>query len=90
MISPLTKQSDTELIDVISPSVVAQRWRESFGVEVGAAFRALPSIEYWRCKTTGLGWYSPADAAGSGELYAQLERYAWYYMAVRSGVWPCG
>lgn len=81
MKSPLTGSNNTELLDVLSPVHVAEAWLEQFGVQVGDTFKALPAIEYWRCKDTGLTWYSPDQAAGEGELYAQLENFEWYYMA---------
>lgn len=80
MLSPLTHLPDTERLAVISPAAIAERWKESLGVDVGSAFSALPSIEYWRCKTTGLAWFAPPEAAGGGQLYVQLERFDWYYM----------
>lgn len=81
MRSPLTNRSDTELLAALSPAEIADRWQQSMGIEVGRTFRSLPTIEHWRCKTTGLAWYSPEQAAGDRELYAQLERFDWYYMA---------
>ncbi|OOC47843.1 hypothetical protein B0684_12935 [Thioalkalivibrio versutus] len=49
------------------------------GVDVGDDFRALEKIEYWQCDTTGLHWYSPEGAAGDEHLYAQLQKFEWYY-----------
>lgn len=79
--SPLTGRTDTECLAIRSPLAISERWRLEMGIDVGDAFRALPSIEFWRCGTTGLHWYAPAEAAGDGALYAQLERFNWYYMA---------
>jgi len=81
MKSPLTGETNTERLKVLIPADIAEHWRTSMGIDVGATFAALPAIEYWRCKTTGLAWYSPSEAAGGGGLYAQLERFDWYYMA---------
>jgi len=81
MKSPLTGLNNIELLDVLSPVDMAEAWQDQLGVQVGDAFRALPAIEYWRCKDTGLAWYSPDKAAGEGGLYAQLENFEWYYMA---------
>ncbi|WP_295392365.1 class I SAM-dependent methyltransferase [uncultured Thiodictyon sp.] len=81
MLSLLTGQPDTERLQALTPADIAERWRTSLGIDVGSAFAALPVIEYWRCKTTGLAWYSPPAAAGEGGLYAQLERFDWYYVA---------
>lgn len=81
MRSPLTGTTQIEYVRMLNPVDIAERWRTSLGIDVGTIFKTLPTIEYWRCRTTGLGWYSPAEAAGRGELYAQLERFDWYYMA---------
>ena len=85
MKSPLTAESNTELLQVLTPVDIAERWRIIMGVDVGATFAALPAIEYWRCKTTGLAWYmsSPSEAAGGPELYAQLEEFGWYSFRFR-------
>lgn len=50
------------------------------GIDVGKLFSSLPTLEYWKCQDTGLGFYSPSDAAGAGHLYTQLEKFNWYYM----------
>jgi len=78
--SPLTGKSDVQRIATYSPKIIAEKWKYSMGVDVGADFRSLPTIEYWKCLTTGLGWYAPPQAAGKGELYSQLETFNWYYM----------
>lgn len=79
--SPLTGKTDIERLDTLSPSEIAEKWRVSMQIDVGGDFASLPVIEYWRCNTTGLYWYSPGEASGGRELYAQLERFDWYYMA---------
>jgi SAM-dependent methyltransferase len=80
MRSPLTATENIERLSVRDPAVIAGRWERELGVDVGPVFRALPALEYWRCQDTGLGWYEPDSAAGEGQLYAQLERFDWYYM----------
>jgi len=80
MLSPLTGRSDTQLIRKLSAKTISKQWMEQLGVDVGKDFIDLPSIEHWRCDTTGLEWYYPQQAAGQGELYSQLESFDWYYM----------
>lgn len=80
MKSPLTHNSNCELLDILDPNTIAGRWRNELGVEVGNTFRELEKIEYWRCLTTGLRWYAPNESAGQGSLYEQLERFDWYYI----------
>jgi 2-polyprenyl-3-methyl-5-hydroxy-6-metoxy-1,4-benzoquinol methylase len=80
MKSPLTGMSDTERLAVINPKSISDRWQDSMQINIGRDFALLPSIEYWHCKTTGLHWYTPHEAAGGGGLYTQLEKNDWYYM----------
>lgn len=81
MLSPLTRASNTVHISSHCPQYIAERWATELGIEVGADFRNLSSIDYWRCNATGLHWYTPAEAAGRSGLYSQLETRDWYYMA---------
>lgn len=81
MNSILTNNSDTDCLAVLSPAHVSEEWKTSLGIDVGDDFRALEKIEYWRCNTTGLHWYSPVGAAGGEDLYAQLQKFDWYYDA---------
>lgn len=78
--SPLTKESGVELVRSLSPEKIAHSWQSSMGVDVGDAFLSLPKIDHWRCLKTGIEWYTPSEAAGEADLYAQLERLDWYYM----------
>lgn len=80
MISVLTGNDDARVLKQINPVVVAEKWKESLGVDVGDDFRLLGSIEYLQCDVTGFCWYSPPQAAGGAGLYEQLEKFEWYYM----------
>jgi len=80
MISALTRKDNALKLAEMNPQVISQNWQSSMAVDVGAGFRKLDAIEYWKCPETGFCWYSPPDAAGGGELYAQLEKFDWYYM----------
>lgn len=63
-----------------NPREISKKWQKSLGIDVGESFRELDLIEYWECKQTGFRWYTPPQAAGDGNLYAQLEKFDWYYM----------
>lgn len=80
VLSPLTRRADVERLDRLLPVNISRQWQASLGIDLGAEFRGLDAIEYWRCRETGLCWYSPGGAAGGGELYSQLQRFDWYYM----------
>lgn len=80
MLSPLTMQPSTKKLRVLSPAIIAARWHSELGIDVGCKFKDLDIIEHWLCCQTGLEWYTPNEAAGDAQLYAQLERLDWYYM----------
>lgn len=80
MESPLTGKKNVRRLGIASTAELAARWKRSFNVDVGSCFANIPELEYWRCEDTGLHWYVPPEAAGGSELYAQLERFDWYYM----------
>ena len=50
------------------------------GIDLDNEFKNLKEINYWQCPTTGFKWYEPKEAAGSSNLYQQLEKFDWYYM----------
>jgi SAM-dependent methyltransferase len=79
--SVLTGDDGARLLARRDAGKIADRWRELLAIELGEGFRALAAIEYWHCEATGFRWYTPAEAAGGGDLYAQLEKFDWYYMA---------
>lgn len=81
MISVLSGQDDARRLTRLRPNAMADRWQKQLGIDVGAAFRSIEAIEYWECPTTGFRWYTPEEAAGEVELYSQLEKFDWYYMA---------
>ena len=81
MISIITGEDNAQLLGTCSPKKISDEWQESFSVDVGDAFRNLDSIEYWMCPKTKFRWYSPQESAGGGDLYAQLEKFDWYYMS---------
>lgn len=80
MESPLTRRKNVRRLGLVSTAEIAARWKTGLNVDVGSVFSNIAELEYWRCEDTGLHWYSPPEAAGGPELYAQLERFHWYYM----------
>jgi len=78
--SIITGNDDARLLSRRDTNEIADDWLRKLSVDVGEEFRNLGSIKYWCCDATGFRWYSPAEAAGGGELYSQLEQFDWYYM----------
>ncbi len=79
--SPLVENGPTELVEEIDAEFLVYRWRKVFDIDVSAEFGGLDTIKRLRCEQTGLEFFYPHSVAGSGDLYTQLQRYDWYYMA---------
>jgi len=80
MKSILDKNSEAICIKSIDPKEIVKKWKNNMGVDLDDEFKNLNCIEYFKCPTTGLSWYEPKEAAGSSNLYEQLEKFDWYYM----------
>jgi len=55
-------------------------WQRLYGIDVTAEFHGVEEIGRYRCLDTGLGFFYPRVEA-SAEIYEQLARFDWYYMA---------
>lgn len=64
MISILTKSDDARLLAKFDAIEIADRWRDSLGIDVGENFRRLGHIDYVECGVTGFRYYMPPEAAG--------------------------
>ena len=80
MKSPLTLNKNVARLQTFSTADLCQRWLSSFQIDTNPYFRGIDQISKWRCKDSGLLFYSPAECAGPEELYKQLRRYEWYYL----------
>lgn len=81
MKSPLSGSSNVKLLATFDTEKIAARWKKAYQIMLCTSFTELGKVSLWECLDTGMRWYEPAEAAGSGDLYSQLERFAWYYMA---------
>jgi SAM-dependent methyltransferase len=81
MISSVLTGKPARLIATLDASKIAGEWHQKMHINVGEQFSCLGEIYYWECQETGLRFFTPEEAAGSGSLYSQLEKYGWYYMA---------
>lgn len=61
----------------VHPVVAA--WRSGYEIDVGAEFHDLPAFDLRACSECSLRFFVPETLTGSGELYAQLEKFDWYY-----------
>lgn len=80
MISKLTGGDSVRLLSRDKTKDISREWYGKMSIDVGDSFRAIDTIEYWECKSTGFRWYSPDQAVGDGALYEQLSKNDWYYI----------
>jgi len=79
MKSPLSGIEKCTLLKVIDVSTIQNRWRREIGIDWLPPTN-IAMVNYWLDDSTGLQFYTPASMAGGGDLYAQLQRYPWYYI----------
>jgi len=81
MKSPLSGSGNVKLLATFDTDQIAIRWKKAYQIGLDPSFTEIDEVSLWECLDSGLYWYEPAEAAGSGELYRQLEKLDWYYMA---------
>lgn len=80
ILSPLTKSKDASLLYSINANKLIDDWSRSFAIDISKELEGIPKIDLYRCNATGLRFFVPASAAGSENLYAQLQKFDWFYM----------
>ena len=78
--SPLTGNSHVELLASMESVKLISDWNRSFAIDISGELEGISNIELYRCNETGLRFFVPASAAGGEDLYAQLQRFDWFYM----------
>lgn len=78
--SPLTGGDNVELIVSIDTAQLLSDWKRSFAIDISKELEGISKIDLYRCNETGLRFFVPASAAGSEDLYAQLQQFDWFYM----------
>lgn len=79
--SPLTHNLNTVNLRKISTEQICSQWSQVFHITLSDQFNQIQTIFHWKCLETGFEWYTPAEAAGDGSLYQQLQKFPWYYMS---------
>lgn len=77
--SPLTGGSRLTVLRPIPARDLVGWWQEAYGIDIAPELAGHDVVLYCRCEETGLGFFHPPDVAGGPELYAQLQRFDWYY-----------
>lgn len=79
--SVIADSKDVKLLDVIQVEKLAQDWQQQFQIDITPELQGYQEIYLYQCNKTRLKFFAPADIAGSGKLYEQLQQFDWYYMA---------
>jgi SAM-dependent methyltransferase len=80
MICPLCRSENSILLQHLKTEPLVSRWKNQFGIDIGAEFGGVPSLELRVCRACGLGYFLPDGVAGSPALYEQLGKCDWYYL----------
>ena len=69
---------DVNRIDAVSIERLIADWQAVFGVDIGDELVGHESIERYGCRRCRLQFFAPS-LPGSERLYAQMEKFDWYY-----------
>jgi SAM-dependent methyltransferase len=78
---PLCNSLNTQSVQFIGVEKLVAEWARNYQIDVLSEYRGISMVEQRRCPDCGLSFFLPEYLAGSGDLYSQLERFDWYYMA---------
>ncbi|MBD1914960.1 MULTISPECIES: class I SAM-dependent methyltransferase [Cyanophyceae] len=79
--SPLTNCGNVTLLNKFSREKIISDWQDFFQIDVSADLKAYPAFQLYRCNITDLRFFYPLDIFGSAQLYENLMKFEWYYMA---------
>ena len=79
-LSPLTRNQNVTLLESFETKKLIQDWKNSFGIDISSDLKANQFIHLYNCNQTGLKFFIPESVVGSDLLYAELEKFDWYYM----------
>jgi len=80
VLSPITGNDRVSLVESFDSAKLIAEWQRDLGIDISRELTGCDYVELYRCNETGLRFFAPASVAGSGGLYAQLQKFDWYYM----------
>ncbi|MGB3309789.1 MAG: class I SAM-dependent methyltransferase [Nodosilinea sp.] len=69
------------LLNSYSREEIIKDWQDFFQIDVSTDLKAYPIFQLYRCNATDLRFFHPLDIFGSAQLYKDLMKFEWYYMA---------
>jgi len=79
--SPLTGAETARVAETIPVEQLRRDWRQTFGIDLAGEMSGVEEIRRCECAESGLSFFEPAAACGTGALYEALGRFEWYYMS---------
>lgn len=83
VVSPLTGSEHVTLLRTIQANQLIRDWERSFQIDITDELDGYQEIYLYQCNQTKLKFFVPPDVTGSGQLYQQLQKFDWFYMADR-------
>src|SRR5262249_54165534 len=80
---PLCRTSDSRRIGAIPVSKLLSLWEEQLGIDIRSEIGGIEEIAIQRCSACTLEFFAPTTISGSPDLYAQLQKFDWYYMPAK-------
>ncbi|MDJ0661021.1 MAG: class I SAM-dependent methyltransferase [Crocosphaera sp.] len=79
VVSPLTGSSSVRLLERMPAQKLIDDWKLHTQLDITEELKGHPEIYLYQCEQTKLNFFAPLDTVGSGNLYAQLDKFEWYY-----------
>ncbi|EAZ88810.1 class I SAM-dependent methyltransferase [Crocosphaera chwakensis] len=79
VVSPLTGSTSVTLLERIPAQKLIDDWKLHTQIDISEELKGYPEICLYQCDQTQLKFFVPLDTVGSGNLYAQLDKFDWYY-----------
>lgn len=78
--SPLVATSITRLLETFQVAELIEDWQTAFGIDISSELNGIGEISLYHCEVSQLDFFTPASAAGSSQLYRELQKFDWFYM----------
>jgi SAM-dependent methyltransferase len=67
-------------LHAVDVSRIIDEWQQVFRINIIPEIQGVKRIDLFECERCHLQFFAPSHLAGSEQLYAQLEKFAWYYL----------
>ncbi|MDA9260655.1 methyltransferase domain-containing protein [Puniceicoccaceae bacterium] len=81
--SPLTGNLVAQPIARYSSTQLVNDWAAIFGLDIAEELSGVSEVRKYQCPDSGVFFFAPAIAQGSGALYQALCKFPWYYAAAK-------